>query len=291
MSWVQVKSPNLNVPTSLGMCLKYVQDAFGSGWAGSYALQGWRDIVKKKHTNRNIPSGVYVPIWFEGYWNGVNYGHVAIYKDGIVYSSPYTNKTSHDQLGNIETVERVYGMKYIGWSEDIGGTTVIKKGATNMAIIQNQENWYGRCNDTHWRIRGRALTRASFKNFVGQDFLHFVEVCSDDPEAQRVQQWQELGKKATQDKWENQIHTLKKQVADLGKRPTQAQLDAANASVNKLQGDMAKATAEATQARKDAAESAKQLEKIHLETAQAEKEANNFLTALINAVRKMFGGK
>ena len=127
MSWVQVKSPNLNVRTSMGMCLKYVQDAYGSGWAGSYALQGWRDIVKKKHTNRNIPAGVYVPIWFEGYWNGVNYGHVAIYKDGIVWSSPYTDKTSHDQLGNIETVERVYGMKYIGWSEDIGGTTVIKE--------------------------------------------------------------------------------------------------------------------------------------------------------------------
>lgn len=127
MSWVQVKSPNLNVRTSLGMCLQYVQDAFGSGWAGSYALQGWRDIVKKKHLDRNIPAGVYVPIWFEGYWDGYNYGHVAIYKDGIVWSSPYTNKSSHDQLGNIETVERVYGMKYIGWSEDIGGTTVIKE--------------------------------------------------------------------------------------------------------------------------------------------------------------------
>lgn len=127
MKWLQVREPNLNVRTSLGMCLKYVQDAFGSGWAGSYALQGWRDIVKKKHTNRNIPAGVYVPIWFEGKWNGYNYGHVAIYKDGICWSSPYTDKTSHDQLGNIETVERVYGMKYIGWSEDIGGTIVIKE--------------------------------------------------------------------------------------------------------------------------------------------------------------------
>lgn len=114
MSWVQVKSPNLNVQTSLGMCLKYVQDAFDSGWAGSYALQGWRDIVKKKHANRNIPAGVYVPIWFEGHWNGANYGHVAIYKDGVCWSSPYTNKGTHDQLGNIETVERVYGMKYNG---------------------------------------------------------------------------------------------------------------------------------------------------------------------------------
>lgn len=127
MSWVQVKSPNLNVQTSIGMCLEYVQDAYGSGWAGSYALQGWHDIVKKKHPDWNIPGGVYVPIWFEGYWNGVNYGHVAIYKDGVCWSSPYTNKGTHDQLGNIETVERIYGMKYIGWSEDIGGTTVSKE--------------------------------------------------------------------------------------------------------------------------------------------------------------------
>lgn len=127
MSWVQVKSPNLNVQTSIGMCLKYVQDAYGSGWAGSYALQGWQDIVKKKHYDWNIPRGVYVPIWFEGYWNGVNYGHVAIYKDGICWSSPYTNKRSHDRLGSIQEVERIYGMKYIGWSEDIGGTIVIRE--------------------------------------------------------------------------------------------------------------------------------------------------------------------
>lgn len=127
MNWVQVREPNLSVRTSLGMCLKYVQDAFGSGWAGSYALQGWRDIVVKKHRIRGIPNGVYVPIWFEGEWDGYNYGHVAIYRDGTVYSSPYSNKTSHDVLGSIAEVERTYGMKYIGWSEDIGGSTVIKE--------------------------------------------------------------------------------------------------------------------------------------------------------------------
>lgn len=144
----------------MGMCLKYVQDAFGSGWAGSYALQGWRDIVKKKHTNRNIPSGVYVPIWFEGYWNGFNYGHVAIYKDGTVWSSPYTNKRTHDRLGSIQEVERVYGMKYIGWSEDIGGTTVIRKG--DDMITQNQLN-------VLWRFYfGKAPTSAENKTYVGK---------------------------------------------------------------------------------------------------------------------------
>lgn len=168
MSWVQVKSPNLNVQTSIGMCLKYVQDAYGSGWAGSYALQGWRDIVKKKHADRNIPGGVYVPIWFEGYWNGVNYGHVAIYKDGVCWSSPYSNKGTHDQLGNIETVERIYGMKYIGWSEDIGGTTVIRKGDNDM--VEDIQRHFDIYSQTFANATGRKLTRNEFRiSFVGRD--------------------------------------------------------------------------------------------------------------------------
>ena len=280
MSWVQVKSPNLNVQTSIGMCLKYVQDAYGSGWAGSYALQGWHDIVKKKHADWNIPRGVYVPIWFEGYWNGVNYGHVAIYKDGVCWSSPYTNKRSHDRLGSIQEVERIYGMKYIGWSEDIGGTTVIKKGDSGM-IIQNAENWYGRCNKTHLQIRGRELARSTFQAYVGRDFLHFVEDCSDDPEANRVQEWQTVGKLAVQDKWQQQIYDLQ---AALKKAPSSAELEKARKQAADLQIQM-------TEANKRASEAEKRVAAIEVERIEAQKAGNAFLLWLGDILSKITKGK
>lgn len=128
MSWKQLVPADVNTPAQLGMCLAYVQNAFGSGWAGSYALDGW-NRNRLNHPDYNIPSGVFVPIWFDGHWNGIRYGHVAIYKDGVVYSSPWSAASAavgrHDALGSIADVERIYRMSFIGWSEDIGGARVI----------------------------------------------------------------------------------------------------------------------------------------------------------------------
>ena len=133
--WKQTKTPNLdpyikqgNVTLTdwLGWCLAYVQSAFGTGWAGATAWLGWTTIAKIKHSDRNIPGGVYVPIWFDGYWNGQRLGHVAIWKDGKIWSSPVTHKPYADTWTSIEAVERAYGMKYVGWSEDLGGTRVIE---------------------------------------------------------------------------------------------------------------------------------------------------------------------
>lgn len=293
MSYRQVKAPNLNVPTSIGMCLKYVQDAYGSGWAGSYALQGWRDIVKKKHSDWNIPSGVYVPIWFEGYWNGVNYGHVAIYKDGVVWSSPFTNKGTHDRLGSIAEVERIYGMKYIGWSEDIGGTRVIeKKKEVNVGKILDQDNYYWRFGQkTMQQIRGRQQTRDEFrKTLVGLTELQGLERISDDPEADRAQQWMMVGKLATQDKWQQQIYDLQAQVKALGARPTKAQLDAANKKASDLAKAMDSAQAQAAAERKKAQEADAKAKAIEEEQAKAKREAENFWTALINTVRGWVSG-
>lgn len=130
----QVKTPNLDpviyqggkiLYNWLGWCLAYVQTAFGAGWAGSHAWDGW-NRSQGKHYDRNMPRGVYVPIWFDGWWNGGRYGHAAIYKDGIIYSSPYSNKATFDKLGSIEEVERIYGMKFVGWSEFVGPTRVLE---------------------------------------------------------------------------------------------------------------------------------------------------------------------
>ncbi|MBH1979937.1 hypothetical protein I8H89_00275 [Candidatus Saccharibacteria bacterium] len=275
----------------MGMCLNYSQRAFGAGWAGSYALEGWNRNTQFNHQDSNMPSGVYILVWFTGYWDGFNYGHVVVYKDGVCWSSPYTKKNTHDRLPSIAEVERIYGMKFLGWSEGIGGTRVIKKKENSMAIIQNAENWYWRCNDTHLRILGRELSRAVFNSFVGQDFLKFVEACTANvAESAAVQNWQNVGRIAVTDNWQGQIHTLKAQVSEFSKRPTQAQLDAINKKAESLAGSVDAARKAAEEANAAALQRSEELAKNQIEIAQSKKEADNFITAVINSVRSMFGG-
>lgn len=159
MSYQQVRSPNLNpyiyqegklLTDWYGWCLAYVQTAFAAGWAGSNAWEAWSERVNVKHGDMNLPGGVYVPIWFSGY-GGL--GHVAIYKDGQVTSSPWHHKATPDVMSSIAETERIYGVTYVGWSEDIGGTTVIQSvpdaplysitaiTPKQMTVLPNHEKW------------------------------------------------------------------------------------------------------------------------------------------------------
>ena len=145
--WKQTKNPNLDpviyqggkaLTSWLGWCLAYVQTAFGAGWSGATAWSSWESHTGGKHADRNIPSGVYVPIWFDGWWNGHRYGHAAIYKDGKIWSSPLSNKPYADVFNGIAAVERAYGMKYVGWSEFVGPTRVIEYVNNNITLPQLQ---------------------------------------------------------------------------------------------------------------------------------------------------------
>lgn len=140
MGFIQLVTPNLKpiliqyingVRTTIhnwsGWCLLFTQSSFNAGWAGFSAWDSWSNRLQYKHSDRNIPSGVFVPIWFDGYDSGLRLGHSAIYKDGRVYSTPYFAAGYYIVLGSIEEVERIYNMSYVGWSEDIGGIKVIEE--------------------------------------------------------------------------------------------------------------------------------------------------------------------
>lgn len=156
-----------------------------------------------------------------------------------------------------------------------------EKGSGQM-IIQNAENWYARCNRTHWQIRGRELSRSTFAGFVGKDFLTFVEVCSDDPEANMVQQWQEVGKTAVKDRWDQQIYTLQDQVKALSTRPTKEQLDA----LQKQAGELATKLEEAQKAGLEAKKRAEELEAEHIEAQRA---GNAFTRWIGEQINKILG--
>lgn len=131
MAYRQLVQPNLNpsivengavLSDWYGWCLAYVQNAFGIGWSGSYATQCWQQHTMNSHAD-NPPSGVWVPIFFSGY-GGM--GHVAIYKDGIVYSSPWHHKAVYDEMPSIAQTARIYNVTYVGWAEGIAGRQLVE---------------------------------------------------------------------------------------------------------------------------------------------------------------------
>ena len=141
--WKNTKTPNLDpviyqggrvLMNWLGYCLAYVQTAFGAGWAGATAWDGWSS-VQGKHADRSFPVGVYVPIWFShtGTYGGVrkNWGHVAILKveangSAKIWSSPLSNKPYADVFTSISQVESAFGASFVGWSEFVGPTRVLE---------------------------------------------------------------------------------------------------------------------------------------------------------------------
>ena len=136
----------------LGWCLGYVNAAFG---VAPHAYTAWRswEIAQKKHTDRNFPTNVYFPVWFQhfGSYNGVyqNWGHVAIYYvrsdtgEMQIWSSPITHKPFADTWNSIGEVERYYSSTFVGWSEDINGTQIIE---LTPDILPTQRVTAAKCN-------------------------------------------------------------------------------------------------------------------------------------------------
>lgn len=85
---------------------------------------------------------------------------------------------------------------------DFGQWTV--GGVTDVAIIQNSDNWRNRCQRSFVTIRGRDMGEQEFQNFVGQDFLHLVEALEDNPEADRNVNYAAYGHSCEDNNWQGQ---------------------------------------------------------------------------------------
>lgn len=188
MAWKQLVSPNLDPEITegkkvltdwLGWCLAYAKNAYGAfGNTGDTAWKAWSNC-QFGHTD-DLPSGVYLPIWFSGY-QGM--GHVSIYykrPDGQIqiWSSPISHKPYADVWSSIGEIERRYGVKYVGWSEDIAGVKVIERGSEVSTVGDNeidQMSWayfgYGAGQDFIKEHRGTESN--TFERFM---FNHPVAV-------------------------------------------------------------------------------------------------------------------
>lgn len=131
--------------------------------------------------------------------------------------------------------------------------TPVKKEDSGVKIGSG-DNWYNRLNKLHHQVRGRELGRPVFNSFVGQDTLRYIEILSDDKEADTVQNWQNVGKTAVNDKWDQQIYGLQdvvkakdKELAALKKAIADDKIEDAKvlAKLAKLEAQSDKAEADA----------------------------------------------
>lgn len=131
----QLVAPNLSAVGRIGYCLEYMARVYGTTQVAPYAWVAWQQ-TQFKHTGP-IPTDVSVPCWFSYYVNGINEGHVVASVPGKgFYSSPWKQGTTHAVLTSIAEVERIYGVKYVGWSEDILSKRIVEGG--NMATITTE---------------------------------------------------------------------------------------------------------------------------------------------------------
>ena len=113
----------------VGMCYRWTREMFGmpavgdrDGDGDADAVDGWKAATRKHPGDRKPPGGV--PVFWSGGSKG--HGHAAITTlDGRVRSID----TGAGGFGTVGTVdlgwfERHWGLKYLGWAEDLGGVTI-----------------------------------------------------------------------------------------------------------------------------------------------------------------------
>lgn len=110
----------------VGLCLKFTRTCFNvaamqnASPAGGYALLAW-ERAKHRHGVgvKRPPAGV--PVFFDDLGR---YGHIAVSAGGgYCYTTDYPTLNRVTKVP-ITSIERGWGCRYIGWTEDINGVRV-----------------------------------------------------------------------------------------------------------------------------------------------------------------------
>lgn len=150
MAWKQILTPNLdNDPNNplyiwiggkiidnwCGWCLAVTAGAYGAKGSSYSAKTAWQSCWSK-HYDRNIPEGIYVPLWYEG----GEFGHVVF---GLRKGNNLTVWTSPcgKNLGTFEVYsgEINWLLDYIGQIFLVGGFTGWSESVLDSRVIEYKE--------------------------------------------------------------------------------------------------------------------------------------------------------
>lgn len=184
MAWNQLAGPYWDAVDNAGWCLRFAQSTFvgnGNRTPQLYycAFIAWENTAYK-HADYNLPLGVAVPVWYT--WYGTiegeyrNWGHVATYFNGKVFTSPGSGFGSQ-WFNSIDELGAAWGLRYDGWSEDIGGLRVVEYVAEaapvpavleiNQRLVRNQGAMRWSEPTSQSVDLGEPLTGGGVANFNG----------------------------------------------------------------------------------------------------------------------------
>lgn len=152
MIFKQIKTPNLNIPATVGWCLQFVDDAVNAPRRTPSATAAYQ-TEKANGTLRvgTPPENVWVPIYFS-LSNEPN-GHIAWYKsengkvtiadsNQVAMGKPRWNSIAdieialHSWIGGTAT--------YLGWSESVDGARIVEQ--VNEPVFTDSNNFNGEKN-------------------------------------------------------------------------------------------------------------------------------------------------
>lgn len=208
----------------LGECValsqKYANEVLGVSGSPVFPVAGAKDMAGSRADAftwiPNTPTGVPpygAIVVFNGRMGG-GYGHTGVAIEGCDLNQVRVIQ-QNDPTGSGVSIKTYPYTNVSGWL--VKKENNIPSGGDNM---RQDENNYARANDLHIKLRGRALDRGIFNQLVASNtsWLRYIEILSDDPEAQARQQDATVGQVARRDNWEGQIHTLVQQFADSQKQ-------------------------------------------------------------------------
>ena len=141
--YIQKTSPNLNIGANRGWCLQYADDVVNAPVRRESA--GLEYLAQRAAGNiheEEPPVGLWVPVFFDitsgeydpyehvGWAYNHGDGRIEIH-DSEVHSGA---RGVYNSLAEISGWFRVYGLRYLGWSERIGGVQVVEK-SDNVRVV------------------------------------------------------------------------------------------------------------------------------------------------------------
>lgn len=202
---------------------------FGGLYASGIYSQPQGNYSQIPNSPTAVPQAGDIIVWNNRYGGG--FGHT-----GIATGEGDTNYfVSFDQNYPTGSPSKPVRHSYdgvIGW---LRPNNLNVSGDNDM--MNQGENEYARANKLHLQVRGRPLDRAIFNQLAGKiTWLRYIEILSDDPEADNWQENGKVGAVARRDRWDNQIYTLQKQFADATKvaQELQARLEASDNTTKTL---------------------------------------------------------
>ena len=111
----------------VGYCARWVRTMYGVDPSGDAdrdgdvdAADSWKRATHKHANDRFPPPGV--PVYWSGGRSG--HGHIAISWAGGRIRGTDSPNAGHVGTVDLEWVEKNWGLKYVGWSEDIHGALI-----------------------------------------------------------------------------------------------------------------------------------------------------------------------